>query len=74
MLEKVLIVNSLLGDIPPDTKQAAETEGIIQASLYMYPSQNLNNLERALKKFKLHMGYQYDLACVQVTRVLVFIV
>ena len=25
-------------------------------SLYMYPSQNLNNLERAFKKFKVSIG------------------
>ena len=38
VLEKGLIVNSLLGDIPTATKQAAGREGVLQTSLYMYPS------------------------------------
>ena len=33
VLEKGLIVNSLLGDIPTATKQAAERKGVPQASL-----------------------------------------
>ena len=32
VLEKGLIVNSLLGDIPTATKQAAGREGVLQAS------------------------------------------
>ena len=49
MLEKGLKVNSLLGDIPTDTKQAA---GSIHADFLVHVSKsNLNNLERALKKF-----------------------
>ena len=39
MLEKDLIVNSLLGDLTPDTKKQRELKGVLQASLYMYPSQ-----------------------------------
>ena len=39
MLEKGLIVNSLLGDITTVTKQAARRKGVLQASLYSYPSQ-----------------------------------
>ena len=32
VLEKYLIVNSLLGDIPTTTKQEAGREGVLQAS------------------------------------------
>ena len=39
VLEKVLIVNSLLGDIQTATKQAEGREGGPADSLYMYPSQ-----------------------------------
>ena len=39
VLEKGLIVNSLLGDIPTATKQAAGRERVLQTSLYNYPSQ-----------------------------------
>ena len=38
VLEKGLIVNSLLGDIPTVTKQAA-VNGVLHTSLYKYPSQ-----------------------------------
>ena len=37
--EKGLIVKSLLGDIPTDTKQAAGMKEGLLASLYMYPRQ-----------------------------------
>ena len=39
MFEKGLMVNSLLGEIPTATKQAAERKGVLQASLHLYPSQ-----------------------------------
>ena len=39
VFEKGLIVNSLLGDIPTATKQAAGWEGRPAVFLYMYPSQ-----------------------------------
>ena len=39
VLEKGKIVNSLLGDIQTATKQAAGREEVLQASLFMYPSQ-----------------------------------
>ena len=39
VLEKDMIVNSLLRDIPTDIKEAAGEKGALQASLYMYPSQ-----------------------------------
>ena len=52
MLEKGLIVNSLLGDIPNATKQAVgREEGPADFLVHEYKS-NLTNLERALKKFK----------------------
>ena len=56
MLEKGLIVNSLLGDIPTATEQAAgREEG--PAGFFVHVSKsNLNNLERALKKFKASIG------------------
>ena len=57
MLEKGLIINSLLGDIPTATKQAAgRKEG--PAGLLVYVSKsNLNNMERGLKKFRLQLGF-----------------
>ena len=39
VLEKGTLVNSLLRDIPTATKQVDGREGLLQASLYMYPSQ-----------------------------------
>ena len=39
VLEKGLIVNSLLEDIQTATKQAAGREVVLQASLYIYSSQ-----------------------------------
>ena len=56
MLEKGLIVNSLLGDIPTATKQAAGKEGGPADFLKYVSKSNLNNLERALKKFKASIG------------------
>ena len=52
MLEKGLIVNSLLGDIPTATKQAARREEIPAYFLVYVTKSNLNNLERDLNKFK----------------------
>ena len=70
LLENGLIVNSLLGDIPTATKQAAGREGngfcrlpctCIQVKfkglLVRVSKSNLNNLERALKKFKVLFGF-----------------
>ena len=56
MLEKGLIVNSLLGDIPTATKQAAGMEGGPAGFLVHISKSNLNNLERALKKCKASIG------------------
>ena len=39
VLEKGLIVNSLLGDVTTATKQHREWKGFLQASLYMHQSQ-----------------------------------
>ena len=52
MFEKGLIVNSLLGDIPTATKQAAGRKGDPAGFLVHVSKSNLINLERALKKFK----------------------
>ena len=56
VLENGLIVISLLGDIPTATKQAAEWEGSPAGFLVHVSRSNLNNLERALKKFKASIG------------------
>ena len=56
VLEKGLIVNSLLVDIPTATKQAAGREGNHASFLVHVSKSNLNNLERALKKFKTSIG------------------
>ena len=70
-----LIVNSLLGDIPTATKQTAGREGCSAGFIvHVSKSKNLNNLERALKKFKASIGFKYDATSVQVTQVLVVIV
>ena len=47
ILEKGLIVNSLLGDIPTATKQAAGREGGPAGFLVHVSNSKLNNLERA---------------------------
>ena len=39
VLEKAMIVNSLLGDIQLPLRNQSEGKGFLQASLYMYPSQ-----------------------------------
>ena len=52
VLEKGLIVNSLLGDIPTATKQTAGRKEGPAGFLVHVSKSNLNNLERALKKFK----------------------
>ena len=56
MPEKGLIVNSLLGDIPTATKQAAGMEDIPIDFLVHVSKSNLNILERVLKKFKSSIG------------------
>ena len=56
MLEKGLIVNSLLGDLPTATKQAAGREGGPAGFIVHVSKSNLNNLERVLKKFKASIG------------------
>ena len=52
VLEKCLIANSLLGDIKTVTKQAAGRETDPAGFLVHVSKTNLNNLKRALKKFK----------------------
>ena len=56
VLEKGLIVNSLLGDIPAATKQAAGRKRSSAGFLVHVSKSNLNKLERALKKFKASIG------------------
>ena len=56
MYEKGLIVNSLLGDIPTATKQAAGREWGPAGFLVHVSKSNLNNFERVLKKFKASIG------------------
>ena len=51
VLEKGLIVNSLLGDIPTATKQSAGREGDPAGFLVHESKSNLDNFERALTKF-----------------------
>ena len=51
-LEKYLIVNSLLGDIPTTPKQAAEVKMVPAGFLVHVFKSNLNKLERASMKFK----------------------
>ena len=67
-------MNSLLGDIPTATKLAVGSEGGPAGSLVHVSKSNLNNLERALKKFNIQLFLKYDETRVQVIRVLVFIV
>ena len=49
MLEKGLIVNSLLGDMPTANKQSAGSEVSPAGYLIHVSKSNLNKLERALK-------------------------
>ena len=56
VLEKGLIVNSMLGDIPTATKQAAGREGGPAGFIVHVTKSNLKNLERALKKCKASIG------------------
>ena len=74
MLEKCLIVNSWLGDIPNASKQAERREMCPVGFLVHVSKSNINNIERALKKFKVSIGFKYDATSVQVNRVLVIIV
>ena len=55
MLEKGLIVNSLLEDIPTANKQAEGREWS-PAGFLVYVSKSNIILERALKKFKASIG------------------
>ena len=56
MLEQGQMVKLLLGDIPTATKQAAGREGGPAGFLVHVSKSNLNNIERALKKFKASIG------------------
>ena len=47
-----MIVNSLLGDMPTSTKETAGREESPAVFLVHVSKSNLNNFERALKKFK----------------------
>ena len=58
VLEKVLIVNSLLRDILTATKQAAGREGVHAGFLLHVSMSNLNNLESSLKEI-LHFDWVY---------------
>ena len=49
-------MNSLLGDIPTADKQAAGREGDPASFIIFLSKSNLNNLERALNKFKASIG------------------
>ena len=49
-------MNSFLGDIPLATKQAAGREGGPAGFLVHVSKSNINNIERALKKFKASIG------------------
>ena len=49
-------MNSFLGDISTATKQAAGREGDPVGFIVHVSKSNLNNLERALKKFKASIG------------------
>ena len=55
VLEKGLIVNSLLGDIPNATKQAAGREEGPAGFLVHVSKSDLNKPERTLKKLKASM-------------------
>ena len=56
MLEQGQIVNLLLGDITTANNQAAGREGGPAGFFVHVSKSNLNNLERALKKFKASIG------------------
>ena len=56
MLEKVLIVNSLLGDIPTANKRAKGREGVPEGFLVNISKLILNFLERVLKNFNASIG------------------
>ena len=63
-----MIINSLLGNIPTATKQAMEREGGPAGFLVHVFKSNLNNLERAIKKFNASIYFKYDATKLQVTR------
>ena len=56
LFKKVLIVNSVLRNIPTAIKQAAGREGGPVGFLVHVSKSNLNNLEIVLKKFKASIG------------------
>ena len=56
MLDKGLIVNSSLVDIPTATKQAVGKEGGPAGFLVHVSKSNLNKLERALNTIKTSIG------------------
>ena len=56
VLDKGLIVNSLLGDIATATKQATGRKGGPAGLLVYVSKSNLNNLERALRNFMAVIG------------------
>ena len=56
VLEKGQVVNSLLGEIPTATTQAAGSEGGPAGFLVHVSNSNLNKLEKACKKFKNSIG------------------
>ena len=53
-------MNSLLGDIPTATKQAAGNKAGPVCFIVHVSKSNLNNLERALKKFNISLSFKYD--------------
>ena len=57
MLEKGLIVNSLLGEYQLTLSIQKGREGDLAGFLVHVSKSNLNNLERALKKFKALIGF-----------------
>ena len=63
MIEKFLIVNSLLRDIPTATKQAAGRKRGPSGFIVHVSKSILNNVKRALKKFRLQLGFKYDATC-----------
>ena len=74
MLEKGLIVNSLLGDIPNATKQAAGREWSPAGFLVYVSKSNIIILKEPKRNLRLQLGFKYEATSVQVTRVLEVIV
>ena len=75
MLEKGLIVNSLLKDIPTASKKNTEGEGGLAGFLVHVSKSNIYiTLKEPYRNLRLQLGFKYDATSVQVTRVLVVIV